>query len=136
MKNKLKEPFPFGDFLKKLRARKGVSLKKVEEVTGISNAYLSQLETGKRRRLPTPDRLIALADYYNASIKELLKKAGYHEEGDIQETKEQQIEKAFLHVLSDPAFKYGTRLKGKYDLDTKRFIVEMYEKLTKKRLVD
>jgi len=72
MNKKIGEPFPFGDFLKKLRARKGVSLKKVEEATGISNAYLSQLETGKRRRLPTPDRLIALADYYNASIKELL----------------------------------------------------------------
>ena len=136
MKNKLKEPFPFGDFLKKLRARKGVSLKKVEEATGISNAYLSQLETGERRRFPKPDRLIALADYYNVSIKELLEKAGYYEEWDIQETKEQQIEKAFLHVLSDPAFKYGTRLKGKYDLDSKLFIIEMYEKLTKKKLVD
>ncbi len=136
MNNKIREPFPFGDFSKKLRARKGVSLKKVEKATGISNAYLSQLETGKRKRLPTPTRLKALADYYNASIQQLLEKAGYYEEGDIQETKEQKIEKAFLHVLSDPAFKYGTRLKGKYDLDAKRFIVEMYEKLTKKKLVD
>jgi len=136
MKNKLKEPFPFADFLKKLRARKGVSLKKVEEGTGISNAYLSQLETGKRRRLPNPTRLKALADYYNVSIQQLLEKAGYYEEEDIQETKEQKIEKAFLHVLNDPSFKYGTRLKGKYDLDVKRFIVEMYEKLTKKKLVD
>ena len=136
MKNKSKKLFPFGDFLKKLRDRKGVSLKKVEEATGISNAYLSLLETGDRRRLPKPDRLKALADYYNVSIQELLEKAGYYEEEDIQETKEQQIEKAFLHVINDPAFKYGTRLKGKYDLDSKRFIVEMYEKLTKKNLVD
>jgi len=136
MKKKLKEPFPFGDFLKKLRARKGVSLKKVEEATGISNAYLSQLETGERRRFPKPDRLIALARYYNVSIKELLEKAGYYEEWDIQETKEQQIEKAFSHVLSDPAFKFGTRLKGEYDLDIKLFILEMYEKLTGKKLVD
>ena len=36
MKNKLRKPFPFGDYLKKLRARKGVSLKKVEKATGIS----------------------------------------------------------------------------------------------------
>jgi len=136
MKDKSKEEFPFGDFLKELRDRKGVSLKKVEKATGISNAYLSLLETGDRRRLPKPDRLKALADYYNVSIQELLEKAGYYEEGDIQETKEQQIEKAFLHVLSDPAFKYGTRLKGKYDLDSKRFIVEMYEKLTGKNLGD
>ena len=136
MNKKIGEPFPFGDFLKKLRARKGISLKKVEEGTGISNAYLSQLENGKRRRLPNPTRLKVLADYYNVSIQQLLEKAGYYKEGDIQETKEQKIEKAFLHVLSDPAFKYGTQLKDKCDLDVKRFIIEMYEKLTKKKLVD
>jgi transcriptional regulator with XRE-family HTH domain len=136
MKKKTKQTFPLGDFLKELRERKGVSLKKVEDETGISNAYLSQLETGVRQRLPTPDRLKALADYYNVSLQQLLEKAGYFGEGDIEETQEQKIEKAFLHVISDPAFKYGTRLKGKYDLDGKRFIVEMYETLTKKKILD
>ncbi|OQA47091.1 MAG: anaerobic benzoate catabolism transcriptional regulator [Firmicutes bacterium ADurb.Bin300] len=136
MKKKTKQTFPLGDFLKELRERKGVSLKKVEDETGISNAYLSQLETGVRQRLPNPDRLKALADYYNVSLQQLLEKAGYFGEGDIEETQEQKIEKAFLHVISDPAFKYGTRLKGKYDLDGKRFIVEMYETLTKKKILD
>lgn len=133
---KRREPFPFGDFLKELRERKGVSLKKVEEETNVSNSYLSQLETGERRRLPPPDKLKTLANFYNVSIKQLLEKAGYYGENDIEETKEQKIEKAFLHVISDPAFKYGTRLKGKYDLDGKRFIVEMYEKLTNKKILD
>lgn len=136
MRKKTKQTFPLGDFLKELRERKGVSLKKVEDDTGISNAYLSQLETGARKRLPNPDRLKALADYYNVSLQQLLEKAGYFGKGDIEETQEQKIEKAFLHVISDPAFKYGTRLKGKYDLDGKRFIVEMYETLTKKKLLD
>ena len=136
MKKKTKQTFPLGDFLKELRERKGVSLKKVEDETGISNAYLSQLETGVRQRLPNPDRLKALADYNNVSLQQLLEKAGYFGEGDIEETQEQKIEKAFLHVISDPAFKYGTRLKGKYDLDGKRFIVEMYETLTKKKILD
>jgi len=136
MKKKTKQTFPLGDFLKELRERKGVSLKKVEDETGISNAYLSQLETGVRQRLPNPDRLKALADYYNVSLQQLLEKAGYFGEGNIEETQEQKIEKAFLHVISDPAFKYGTRLKGKYDLDGKRFIVEMYETLTKKKILD
>jgi len=136
MKKKTKQTFPLGDFLKELRERKSVSLKKVEDETGISNAYLSQLETGVRQRLPNPDRLKALADYYNVSLQQLLEKAGYFGEGDIEETQEQKIEKAFLHVISDPAFKYGTRLKGKYDLDGKRFIVEMYETLTKKKILD
>jgi transcriptional regulator with XRE-family HTH domain len=135
MKKKTKESFPLGDFLKELRERKGVSLKKVEDETGIPNAYLSLLETGDRRRLPNPDRLKALADYYNVALLQLLEKAGYSGEANIEETQEQKIEKAFLHVISDPAFKFGTRIKGKYDLDGKRFIVEMYEKLTKKKLL-
>ncbi len=136
MTKKTKDGFPFGEFLKELRDRKGVTLKQVEEGTGMSNAYISQLETGTRRRLPAPDKLKALADYFNVTIKELLEKAGYVESGPIVETLEEKIEKAFAHVISDPAFQYGTRLKGKYDLDAKRFIIEMYEKLTKKKLLE
>lgn len=125
---KNRKPFPFGTFLKRLRKCKGVSLKEVEKETGvISNAYLSQLETGARRHIPQPDKLKALADYYNVSIQELLKKAGYYE-GDIKETKEQQIEKGFLRAIGDPGFKYGLRLKNKCDLDSMRFIAEIYKK--------
>lgn len=129
MKKKSNELFPFGDFLKEMRERKKVSLKKVEEATGISNAYLSLLETGERRKLPSPDRLKTLANYYNVSVQQLLEKAGYFNENEIEETYEQKIEKAFLHVISDLTFKFGTRLKDKYDLDGKRFIVEMYDTL-------
>ena len=136
MNKETKQPYPLGKYLAKLRERKGVSLKKVEEDTGISNAYLSQLETGDRQRLPTPERLKALASYYNVSVNQLLEKAGYFGNGEIEETKEQKIEKAFMHVISDPEFKYGTRLKSKYDLDAKHFIVEMYEKLTGKKIMD
>jgi len=136
MTKKRKDVFPFGEFLKELRDKKGVTLKQVEEGTGMSNAYISQLETGTRRRLPAPDKLKALADYFNVTIKELLEKAGYVESGPAEESLEQRIEKAFAHVINDPAFQYGTRLRGKYDLDAKRFIIEMYEKLTKKKLLE
>jgi len=135
MTKKTKGVFPFGEFLKDLRDKKGVTLKQVEEGTGMSNAYISQLETGTRRRLPAPDKLKALADYFNVSIQELLEKAGYVGSEEVGETREQKIEKAFAHVISDPDFKYGTRVKGEYDLDAKLFIVEMYEKATKRKLL-
>ena len=135
MTKKTKDAFPFGEFLKELREKKGVTLKQVEEGTGMSNAYISQLETGTRRRLPAPDKLKALADYFNVSIQELLEKAGYVEANEVGETREQKIEKAFAHVISDPDFKYGTRVKGEYDLDAKLFIIEMYEKATKRKLL-
>jgi len=135
MTKKTKDVFPFGEFLKELRERKGVTLKQVHAGTGMSDAYISQMETGARRRLPAPAKLKALADYFNVTIKELLEKAGYVESGPIEVTLEEKIEKAFAHVISDPDFKFGTRVKGEYDLDAKRFIIEMYEKATKRKLL-
>jgi DNA-binding Xre family transcriptional regulator len=35
------------DEMRALREKKGITLRQVEQETGISNAYLSQLETGK-----------------------------------------------------------------------------------------
>lgn len=120
------------EYLKKLRG--DLSIRQVAEKTGISNAYLSQLESRKRKK-PHPDVLQKLADFYDVPILELFEKAGYLKEGEIEETQEQKIEKAFAHVISDPDFKFGTRVKGEYDLDAKRFIIEMYEKVTKRKLL-
>lgn len=135
MVRRKKEPFPFGDFLRELRNRKGVTLKQVEEGTGLSNAYISQLETGARRRLPAADKLKSLAEYFNVTVAEFLEKAGYVDTDDVHETLEQKIEKAFNHVKNDPEFKFGTRVQGKYDLDAKRFIIEMYERATGRRVL-
>lgn len=133
---KTKADYPFGRFLKSLREQKSVSLIDVEKATGISNAYLSQLETGARRRLPTPERLHALGDYYDVSVKELLEKAGYHEAKDNKETYEQKIDKAFLHVIHDPQFNTGHRIKpGEIGMDVKRFVLEMYSRNVRKALL-
>lgn len=124
---KTKAAYPFGQFLKSLRERKNASLIDVEKATGISNAYLSQLETGARRRLPPPDRLRLLASYYNVSVQELLAKAGYYETKDIKETYVEKINKAFLHVIYDPQFHTGQRINpDEISLDVKRFVLEMY----------
>ena len=37
----------YGEFLKSARKAKRLTLREVEQKTGISNAYLSQLESGK-----------------------------------------------------------------------------------------
>jgi transcriptional regulator with XRE-family HTH domain len=41
---------PFGDRMRKLRAERGVTLKDMAESIGVSSAYLSALEHGKRGR--------------------------------------------------------------------------------------
>jgi hypothetical protein len=50
--------------------------------------------------------------------------------------KRRRVEEAYEHVMTDPTFKQRTRLKGTHvSLETKRFIVEMYEKLTERNLL-
>ena len=54
-----------------LRKRRGLSLREVQERTGVSNAYLSQIEQGKRGT-PTLTLLTKLARAYGISIPQLL----------------------------------------------------------------
>ena len=67
---------PLDKTLREIRALRGKSLRAVEEATGISNAYLSQLERGDAQR-PAPDKLQTLAAFYSVPYEELLREAGY-----------------------------------------------------------
>jgi len=122
-----------GTYLLNARKDRRLSLKKVEKLAGVSNAYLSQLERG-RRNPPHPDILKKLAKAYEVPLNELLDAAGYLEEQ--KGTARRDVEQAFQHVISDPKYKHGTRLKGSaLSLEAKRFIVEMYETITKRKLL-
>ena len=135
MVKKIREENLFGIYLKRLREQKGVSLLDVEKATGISNAYLSQLETGSRKRLPTSDRLRQLANYYNVSMQEILAKAGYYEFREVKETYEQKINQAFLHAINDPTFHAGIKIDPEtLTTDAKKYVIEIYEKAVKKKL--
>lgn len=65
-----------GDFLKASRNAKRLSLRDVEREIGVSNAYLSQLESGKIRT-PSPTILHKLASLYDVSYRDLMQLAGY-----------------------------------------------------------
>ncbi len=75
---KRSRPNQLGGFLADLRAAKRLSLRQVEEATdqAVSNAYLSQLETGKIRR-PSPHVFNRLAAVYAVPYEMLMEKAGY-----------------------------------------------------------
>ena len=122
-----------GPLLRQLRGRR--SLREVTRLTGISDPYLSNIETGNRR--PGPRVLKKLAALYGVSVHELLKRAGHLEEsgseGEADETIE--VERAYNYVLADRRFRFGTRPVGPLTTEAKRFIVEMYEKLTGKNLL-
>lgn len=59
-----------------IRKLRGHSLRIVEDATGISNAYLSQLERGDAQK-PSPDKLQALAKFYDVPYEDLMRAAGY-----------------------------------------------------------
>ena len=65
-----------GAFLASARHKLEMTLRAVEEETGISNAYLSQLEHGKIKT-PAPQNLYKLADLYRVPYELLMELAGY-----------------------------------------------------------
>lgn len=65
-----------GPFLKSLREARGLSLREVEAKTGISNAFFSQIESGKVKR-PSPVMLYKLAELFGISYEELMERAGH-----------------------------------------------------------
>ena len=64
--------------LRRIRMVKKVSLREVEKATRISNAYLSQLESGNATN-PSPHILHKLAEFYGVPYTSLMKTAGYLE---------------------------------------------------------
>ena len=65
-----------GTFLASARNKLEMTLRAVEEETGISNAYLSQLEHGKIKT-PAPQKLYKLAGLYKVPYELLMEFAGY-----------------------------------------------------------
>jgi transcriptional regulator with XRE-family HTH domain len=75
-----------GTEMRRIRAIKKMSLRDVERGTGISNAYLSQIESGNSTK-PSPAILRKLADFYAVSYESLMKAAGYLEKPRIASRK-------------------------------------------------
>ena len=64
-----------GEKLKAARETQALTLRQVEEITGISNAYLSQLENNKIKK-PSANILYKLAELYRIAFDFLLGEAG------------------------------------------------------------
>ena len=98
-----------------------------------SNPYLSQVETGQRG--PELRILRLLAPVYEATLRDLMERAGHLQEAELVVDEEAELERAFQYVLADPRFRFGTWPQGELGLEAKRFFVEMYERLTGRRLL-
>ncbi|MFD0695855.1 helix-turn-helix domain-containing protein [Paenibacillus sp. GCM10027628] len=68
----------FYDKLKDMRKLKGFTIRELADRSGVSAAYISQLENGNRG-IPSPDVLMKLSEGLNTSYSELMEIAGYLE---------------------------------------------------------
>ena len=124
----------FDEYIRKLRMDQKLSLRDVAARTGGSVSYLTMIEHG-RRGAPGVPILKKLAPLYKIPLRELMKSAGYLDEVAAGPSDDEEVNRAFDYVMSDPRYKSGTRLSGELTIDVKRFIVEMYEKATDKKLL-
>ena len=126
---KLQRQRRFGAYLRDLREDRNLSVKEVAKGIGISGPYLYQVENGKKA-LANSRIYRKMNEFFAIPGEELLRKAGYLPENIFEE---RRFENRFQLAISDPRFKYGTRMRHEKDLDVKRFVVELYESLKKKR---
>jgi HTH-type transcriptional regulator, competence development regulator len=104
-----------GKHLQQLRkmSNEDQSIRKVAKKTGISNAYLSQLERGVAEN-PSPHVLHKLAEHYGAAYETLMAAAGYVRPS----TKENEPEPSSLELLLKSA-----KLSKAEEEDVKKFII-------------
>ena len=83
-----------GNYLKKIRESKNLSLREVDKLTNISFTYLNMIEHGKRNVNPTLLRNLAKA--YNYDYLDLYEKAGYIDLIEDEKKKEVSINKFYM----------------------------------------
>jgi len=74
----------FSRFLRETRQARGLSIRQLARIAGVSNAYLSQVETGARG-VPSPRILRRLARPLAVTPTRLLEMAGYMNAGQVEE---------------------------------------------------
>ncbi|WP_186320977.1 helix-turn-helix domain-containing protein [Bacillus mycoides] len=119
----------FGFYLKKIREEKKLSLRKVSELSSVSNAYLSQLENGKRG-IPSPDILKKISQVLGVEYSELMNKAGYidlHDE-TVSLVGNSNLERVITSA-TEIFIKSVTNVDGRIEENFKNFIIDNAQKL-------
>ena len=130
---KVRQRPPIGELLKKLRGTK--TLRNVESDTGITNAYLSNIELGLKN--PGIKTLTKLSRYYQVPIDHLLHVAGI--EGEIPQPADRDspidVQRAFDFVVTDPYIAHYQKPAATLPLDIQKYVVQIYEHYTGRKLL-
>ena len=129
----ISEKPPIADLLKSLRGTR--TLRQVETETGVSNAYLCNIELGMKR--PGLKTLSKLASYYQVPLHDLLQVMAmpFEKTPDPQKGSVADIQRGYAYVIEDPVFSQYQKPAEAMPIDAQRFVVQMYEHYTGKRLI-
>ena len=124
---------PIGELLKSLRGTR--TLRNVEADTGITNAYLSNIELGIKK--PGVRTLVKLSSYYKVPLEHLLQVAGI--EGEMPQSADRDspmdIQHAFDFVVTDPRIAQYPKPAETVPLDVQKYVVQIYEQYTGRKLL-
>ena len=122
-----------GDFLKQLRGK--MTFREAAEKSGVSHAYIRYLEIGKRPGSntpinPSPEMLKGLAKAYNHSYKDLMMRAGYSYDEEVNATINGNKDDS-LYVLKRMIDHFDIDLTEKDKLEKLEKLMEIFFPLTK-----
>ena len=126
-----------GENITRLRRMHGWSQVDLSQKSGVTQATLSRIEHGKVRQ-PKLEQLQRLAEVLGTTIDHIIEGEPQPvSEADTAMTDQDRLEWAFQCMISDPEYRSGTSLRtgSELTLDAKRFMVEIYEKATGRKLL-
>ena len=114
------KPMEFGDVLRSLRKKRGLSQAKLAEELGMSKGLIGLYETGDRK--PSFEALEELADYFNVTLDYLTgkdDKSVYYLDPDAAEMAKELYERPELRALFD-----ASRKATKEDIEQVALLLE------------
>ena len=117
----MNEEITIGQYIKELREKKDFSQRQLYLYSGVSNAEISKIEKGIRKKVP-PETLKKLAPHLGVSYEELMRVAGYLkpdivvQHGDSLHVAEVEgTYKTDIHIPNDYPYPITVRDRKQYD---------------------
>jgi transcriptional regulator with XRE-family HTH domain len=108
----------FGEVLRELREKRGLTVNQLGIYSGVSPALISKIENGKRGT-PKPETLEKLAKGLKIPYEELMILAGHipknDEDNEIKSSNEDELEREIdITSVDDIIKKYNFKIDGRY----------------------
>jgi transcriptional regulator with XRE-family HTH domain len=115
------EPGAFGVLVRRSREARGLSQQRLATDAGLSDGYISLIETGRRGARPSRDTVLALAQALGVPAAELLRAAGRLRPGDDLSPDNRR-----------PTFEEFVRTDPALRSDQKKVLVDLYSSFVRR----